>query len=712
MNGSIKFSLVGLVLMGLLMGQIGENEKRYIRVGTLQSHFSAYGSERAWNNSYYEGLIWPADYPFQDNAVIKRSWLACDNFTDDKSQYWDKYGLYLSAGYAGSGLFPMELKQTAKFAPPTVYVDGNDINSIYLDDIDEYDPDLPADRVVTNIINTSMGLTMERKIYAFSQQYHDNYFIKTYTFTNTGNTDWDSDIELTDSLRGVRVGWGTRYSGGREASWAIGDGQSWGKHTAVTRRGEDYAQHAGQVLTEADGAVDWLRAGWAWAGQSGNNAFDNVGGPYISKGGRLTSPHNVGTVVIHVDQTAINSTDDPNQPTFLGWHAGDTYPSVGNLQPSDGLSMISLYNMLSGSPYQGKGGTNRFDEAYGMYSTPATDPFTVHNDEGGTNVMIAYGPFNLAHGESVTIVEAEGISGLDRVSCKTIGERWKAAYDNPSDTGPFTLPNGGTTNNKDEYKDSWVYTGKDSILLTFSRAKRNYDAAFNIPAAPRPPVLFNVVSGGDRISLTWEASPSEDESNFAGYKIYRAVGKPDTTYGEPIYTGPKGVYQFDDLSAIRGYSYYYYIVSFTDGSMNTSGVANPTGSLHSSRFYTRTNRAAYLRREQGKRFDDIRVVPNPYHISAKNSQYIGQPDKIMFLNIPGKCRIKIFTERGDLIQDIDHNDGSGDQEWNSNTMYRQVVVSGLYIANFEVTEDLYDQTSGELLFHKGESAFKKFVVIR
>ena len=51
--------------------QVASTKKSYIRIGSLQSHVSAYGSERAWNNSYYEGLIWPANYPFQDNAVIK-----------------------------------------------------------------------------------------------------------------------------------------------------------------------------------------------------------------------------------------------------------------------------------------------------------------------------------------------------------------------------------------------------------------------------------------------------------------------------------------------------------------------------------------------------------------------------------------------------------------------------------------------------------------
>ncbi|MDZ7332850.1 MAG: fibronectin, partial [candidate division KSB1 bacterium] len=79
---------------------------------------------------------------------------------------------------------------------------------------------------------------------------------------------------------------------------------------------------------------------------------------------------------------------------------------------------------------------------------------------------------------------------------------------------------------------------------------------------------------------------------------------------------------------------------------------------------------------------------------------------------PPFCTIKIFTERGDLIYTIEHTDGSGDAEWNSITSSRQVVVSGVYIAHFEVTEDYYDSQTGELLFKKGDSAIRKFVIIR
>ncbi len=694
--------LLSIALVANIFAQNVEGaDERYIRIGALQNHFTAYGSERAWNNSYYQGMIWPADYVKQDNSVIKRSWLAVQDFTDENNRHWEAYGVYFVLdAYVDLSLFPIELKQTAKFAAPTIIVDGNNLSSPFTADVDSINPAQIPDRIVTNIVNTSMGLTMTRRIYAFSQQYHDNYFIKEFTFQNTGNIDYDDEIELNNKLNGLRISWGIRYSGSREGAELIGDGQVWGKHTWVTKRGEDYPAHVGEQIIEGN-IVDWLRCGFSWAGQTTNNDYDNIGAPDIfrNRNGRLASPQHVGIGILHVDNTAADSSDNPSQPAILGWHAGDTYPGLGDMSPGQEPNMIRLYNMLSGNAIDGKGGNERFDE---IYEASNPDPFTVHDDGGGTNVWISYGPFDLEPGESITIVEAEAVNGLSRIMCEEIGRRWKRAYDDPNDNGPFTLPNGNTTQDKDTYKNAWVYTGKDSILKTFGRAQRNYDANFDIPQPPDPPPLFEVVSGGDRIILKWSPSESEGEPDFIGYKIFRATGKPDTTFQE-IFACGKGTnntltHQYEDVTPIRGFSYYYYILSFNDGSNNNTNL-NPTGELHSSRFYTKTTTPAYLRRSAGKNLSDIRIVPNPYYIGlSENFRFPEEPDKLMFYNIPGQCTIKIFTERGDLIKTIEHNDGSGDEAWTSTTNFRQVIASGLYIAYIE-TQD-------------GKSIYKKFIIIR
>lgn len=712
------FTLLIIPLVFLLntfvLGQISETQTRYIRIGSLQSKFTAIGAERAWNNVYYEGLTWPSDYLQQDNAVIERTFIACQDFTDAKGQHWDKYGNAINAAFANVSIFPMVLKQTAKYPLPNVYVDGVNVNAPYFGDVDSIDENQIADRIVTNIVNTSMGITMTRKVLGFSQQYHDNYFIIEYTFKNTGYVGSNKIKVLDAPVKGFRFGFLNRYSVCREGADKMGYDQEYGKHSWVTRRGEDYPAHASEVasLTESSPIPNWLRAGFEWTGQRAENNYDNIGSPDIIGGtGRLASPQHAGIVTLHVDKSTTDRSDDVNQPAVLGWHAGDTYPNLGDMSLSTAPLHASLYDMLSGIPYKGSGNghpSERFDE---VYMSKFSDPWKVHNDGGGTGLWISYGPWDINPGDSIVIVLAVAVNGLDREHCWEIGKRWYQAYLNPSDLGPFVLPDGSTTTDENEYKNKWVYTGKDSIMKSFSRAVRNYNLNYNIPEAPEPPILFDVKSGGDRISLSWQPSPSESKPGFGGYKIFRAVGKPDTTFQE-IADIPVGDYSFDDVTAQRGFSYYYYICAYTDGSTNNDGIANPKGKLLSSRFYTKTNYPAYLTRQAGQSLADIRVVPNPYNIRAAEFQYPGEPDKIMFLNIPGHCIIRIYTENGDLIQTIRHEDGSGDERWNSNTSSGQVVVSGVYIVHFTVTEDYKDPVSGEIKYRKGDSAYRKCIIIR
>jgi hypothetical protein len=697
-----------------LSAQISETQTRYIRVGSLQSKFTAVGAERAWNNVYYEGLTWPSDYLYQDNAVIERTYIGCQNFTDSKNQHWDNYNVGINTAYASTNVFPMVLKETAKFASPTVYVDGVDVSAPYLGDVDSIDANQIADRIVTNIVNTSMGITMTRRVLGFSQQYHENYFIIEYTFKNTGYVSNQNKKVLDATVNGFRFGFLNRYSVCREGADKMGYDQEYGKHSWTTRRGEDYPQHAGEVsgLTESSPLPDWLRAGFEWTGQRAENSYDNIGSPDVITGtGRLCSPQFAGIVTLHVDKSASDKSDDINQPAVLGWHAGDTYPKLGDMSPSTAPQQADMYNFLSGVPFGGASMGNpeqRFDEAY-MSQQP--DPWRVHGDGGGTGLWISYGPWDINPGDSVMVVLAVGVNGLDRNACWQIGRRWMQAHNNSSDNGPFTLPDGSTTTDEDVYKDTWVYTGKDSIMKTFSRAVRNYELGYNIPEPPQPPPIFDVKSGGDRISLSWDRSPSEGSSGFGGYKIFRAVGTPDTTFDE-IATLSPGSTEYDDITAQRGFSYYYYICAFSDGSNNTSGGPNPTGELLSSRFYTKTNIAAYLRRQAGGAVSDIRIVPNPYNIRNSQFQYPGEPDKIMFLNIPGHCTIRIYTENGNLINTIHHEDGSGDERWNSNTSSGQVVVSGVYIVHFTVTEDYADPQTGQIKYRKGDTAIEKCIIIR
>lgn len=137
--------------------------------------------------------------------------------------------------------------------------------------------------------------------------------------------------------------------------------------------------------------------------------------------------------------------------------------------------------------------------------------------------------------------------------------------------------------------------------------------------------------------------------------------------------------------------------------------------------------------------DEIRVVPNPFNIKGRVIQFGDkfQYDRIAFYGLPPICKLKIFTERGDLIWEKDHTISTGDELWNSLTSSGQIVASGIYILYVEVTEDIYAtedkyarydiyddnlklsyrkgdlmHRKGDLIFKKGASKFQKFIVIR
>jgi hypothetical protein len=395
----------------------------------------------------------------------------------------------------------------------------------------------------------------------------------------------------------------------------------------------------------------------------------------------------MGNVVLHADKSATDKADDPFQPRTTQYLSSDRgeYPgSAANIlgPPSNQFNadlMSAKYAaMTAGHPQR----THAQEIGNGFADQFGTDLGGVEQGQG-------FGPYDLAPGDSIRIVLAEAVAGLGRLKSREVGKTW---YEG---TGPFVLPDGNTTTDRDEYKRKWVQTGQDSLFRTFRRALINYGRDYNIPQPPPPPSVFEVKSGGDRIVLTW-ANNAESWPGFKGYRIYRAIAKPDTFYQKIFETqAPNIVNRYDDTSAQRGFDYYYYIESFDDGSTND---AHPGVSLASSRFYTITSLPASLRRPAGESLSAIRVVPNPFDLRARDLQFAGTPDRIAFFGLPPECTIKIYTERGDLIETIEHTNGSGDEFWNSLTSSQQVVVSGVYIAHFETPE--------------GEATTRKFIIIR
>ncbi|MCK4979301.1 MAG: hypothetical protein KAS62_02840, partial [Candidatus Delongbacteria bacterium] len=110
--------------------------------------------------------------------------------------------------------------------------------------------------------------------------------------------------------------------------------------------------------------------------------------------------------------------------------------------------------------------------------------------------------------------------------------------------------------------------------------------------------------------------------------------------------------------------------------------------------------------------EDVVVVPNPYR-ADKNYEEMGwenvdasdewkeQDRKIVFLNVPFRSVIKIYTLAGDLVKTIGHNGnarvdaryqyGEYGAAWDLINENDQAVVSGIYLFSVQdVDNDSYD----------------------
>jgi hypothetical protein len=694
----------------------GPQQIKWIWTNQLRQWFSDGGAEIEYGRrsrtfqttDQLDGLQWPAENIFQDVNVGKSIWIGTTDFVDpvDTKTYPHKVSC-MGRGfmYIGSEIYPESFSLVGRFLHPSVFVDDATATDLALNDVtDEIDANLKADRMIYNKVHTSVGVSMTRKVLAFAQQYNDNYFIYEYVFKNDGIIDYSGQQKLNKTLTGVIFHWQFRYGFAGESyrqGWAA-TGSSWGLNTINDTFDPLHPDPAGEFAT----------AEWGYYGPVSNSpgVLIDIGSPHYS--GQEVMPGSVmagtkfaGVLVLYADRSPSDHTNDPAQP-FDTQYLGSDQDGQGVNQYDMSL-MDSKYNFMSkGHPAQ----THAEYIGKDANGWPSSSPTTVGlGDPGGYACAMGFGPYTLAIGDSVRIILAEGVCGINRRLNREIIRNYVA------NTPPFTLPNGSTTNDRNTYKNTWVFTGKDSLFQTLRRAKANYESGYAIPMPPPPPSEFKIASGGNKITLTWSNS-AETWPHFDGYRLYRAEGRADTTFDLIFSCGKSDVVNtFEDKTARRGFNYYYYIQSKDDGTTNPGSAALniPAGEpLVSNKFYTVTNHEAYLTRPAGNKLSEVRVVPNPYNIRAKELQFgTDTPDRLVFYGLPPICQIKIYTETGDLIQTLNHTNGSGDEIWQSLTSSDQLVVSGLYIAYIEVTADSYSDT-GELIFRKGDNTFRKFIIIR
>ena len=189
MNNSIGH-LVALHLFLFLIGPLLAQEVKWIKVGPLHNWYLDAGSEpeegrtgNATGNEQQDGLRWPALYRWQDTMVGKALWIGTTDYDDPVTGITYPYKV-VAVGPRSQmidrqyTMIPVEMKLIGKYNHPLVLVDELPASDLeYTDRLDEIIENIPTDRMIVNKVHSSIGITMTRKIYYSTQQYHNQYFI-------------------------------------------------------------------------------------------------------------------------------------------------------------------------------------------------------------------------------------------------------------------------------------------------------------------------------------------------------------------------------------------------------------------------------------------------------------------------------------------------------------------------------------------------------
>ncbi len=691
------FVFIFFLVPTLLFGQSG---KRNLWIGELW-HTDEDDASGGWEQSY----CWPGNHWREKLVGEVRLMNACARSTgfgfglrDWKEYTGTTYPYVVGNGSASQmvhapgkyAIQPLQIKVVLRRQPPITTVDGE--GQAPRQSYDEIDPNLVSDAVMVIRYSYEVGLTATVKIYAYACKNADSYFLIDVTMLNNGNALGDENrLEYRNQiLHDVCFNYGTQPMVSFEG--ATQNGAIWEAQNDdwVEYYGENYQDFIGSgtpLHPNGDPTADSLRLFIDWDGD--NNQLpdvDDIGDPDENKGfheqtpgqGRFLSPQYFGMGILHADKSAEDETNDMSQPFSTVWRPGDIRFT----------SMQEAYNY--------------FFAARHMLS-PQEMGFTEPNDPvhvARPNPYIGIGPYEMPYMSDVHWVMVVAVSGLSIDKCIKYGREW------------WEMRNGGQ-GITDEEKDELVATGRDSLFKVVSTATRRYfrgiengRSPFDVPDPPPAPDL-SISAGEKSVLLEWSDVSGEPDfdtgvNDFSGYRVYRAQGRNDTTFARIWECGGNSdipvTTSYKDTLVQRGFSYYYYVTAYDDGSQNWE---QPGKSLESGKYWNMMQRNQpvhpYLSKTSVKTLDNIKVVPNPYHDLSVNYNYPGEPNKLLFINLPPRCTIKIYTMTGDLVKTLHHTDGTSEEAWDQVTEFNQLIYTGVYL--YVVESDMGNKVG-------------KFVVVR
>ncbi|MBI2427403.1 MAG: hypothetical protein HYV29_01140 [Ignavibacteriales bacterium] len=256
--------------------------------------------------------------------------------------------------------------------------------------------------------------------------------------------------------------------------------------------------------------------------------------------------------------------------------------------------------------------------------------------------LVSVGPLSLTPFASVRIVYAEVMGEMDRVK----------------------IVEGGVPN-----IDLMATASRDSMLANLRAARKLFTNNY-LPLVHPPPTpsdgenSLSISTEPGQIIIEWPPIPTTykdpitNVNDFVGFRIYRStyftIGPWSlvTDIKKDSIVLVNGKVRFVDRDLPFGVGNYYCVTSY-----DTEG--NESGKVNNTRF------PVYPLRGPNVEFPkNVYVVPNPFR-QHSNLSGTGERYRMEFIGIPAKCKIKIYTLTGDVVQEINHDDGSGSEAWGS-----------------------------------------------
>jgi len=695
-----QWSVFGILVIACLLVTLSAmpvlSQTRTHNLGDFS--YQVYADDNFSTSGDDAGAHWPQDQfrywqiHFYNHSFLIGSWI--DELGEVHTK--NRFGWINSFNNAeGYGIFEYK-----RHEPPVVWVTSEGKLQLSSRPFNgEVDPNLPSDQMIELHYKAQPGFDVLQRSYSFSNQNHDDYIIiyTRYLCTFDWDEDPEPDTDTTQTITDMYITYGYTFQNG-EGTWLTFN--RWYEEAL-----DDWATYEVYPSQLTATGRD-LHITYGWDGdhpgilefEPGGQEFDDTGDPRFGTGesasnllpsGELISAEYGGFAALHVDTSPAENSDDFTQPTAI-------------------LTNVNIYNFWD-NDYPGY--ATAWDWAASGYKETVEDQAGWPDDASAAEAEMpfqAFGPYDFNMGDSVVIVYALAINGLDRSVAIEKGLEWRDWYRGVSGAG-FD----------NDAKNTLLATAKDSLIMSMDRALWAWDRGLDIPS-PLPAPDLNVTSGPNVVYLDWQdmsevGDPTTGVADLDHYNIYRKLGKfLVDTYDELNSAGthilwekiaevPDNVTTYTDEAVTRGQSYHYAVTAVDDGSQNGDGVF-PGQKLESSIYANRSIVDAIPFLPGAATSDNVRIVPNPYVIGAEDYNFTGNDNRLLFANLPAYCTLRIYTATGDLVKTIEHESGSADEVWDQVTESTQYIASGVYILQISNARDLNDTGLPD--------SIEKFVIIR